>query len=57
MQVKIQVAGSRARLYVNGAEQPVLIVNDLKQPSAKGSIALWVGRGTIAHFSDLKVTP
>jgi hypothetical protein len=56
-QVKIQVSGSRARLYVNGAEQPVLIVNDLKQPSTNGSIALWVGPGTIAHFSELKVTP
>ncbi len=55
-QVKIQVAGSRARLYVNGAEQPVLVVNDLKQPPVNGSIALWAGRGTIAHFSELKVT-
>jgi hypothetical protein len=56
-QVKIQVAGSRARLYVNGAEQPVLLVNDLKQPPTNGSIALWVGPGTIAHFSGLKVLP
>ena len=56
-QVKIQVAGSRARLYVNGAEQPALIVNDLKQPSVDGAIALWVGLGTIAHFSDLRVVP
>jgi hypothetical protein len=56
-QVKIQVAGFRARLYVNGAEQPVLVVNDLKQPLTNGSIALWVGPGTIAHFSDLKVLP
>jgi hypothetical protein len=56
-QVKIQVAGTRARLYVNGAEQPVLMVNDLKQPSTNGAIALWVGTGTIAHFSELKVTP
>jgi hypothetical protein len=56
-QVKIQVAGTRARLYVNGAEQPVLIVNDLKQPSTNGAIALWVGLGTVAHFSELKVTP
>jgi hypothetical protein len=55
--VKIQVAGSRARLYVNGAEQPVLIVNDLKQTPVNGAIALWVGPGTIAHFADLKVTP
>ena len=56
-QVKIQVAGSRARLYVNEAEQPALIVNDLKQSPVNGAIALWVGPGTIAHFSDLKVTP
>jgi hypothetical protein len=56
-QVKIRVAGTRAQLYVNGAEQPVLIVNDLKQPSANGAIALWVGVGTIAHFSELKVRP
>ena len=56
-QVKIQAAGSRARLYVNRAEQPVLVVNDLKQPSASGAIALWVGVGTIAHFAELKVTP
>jgi hypothetical protein len=56
-QVRIQVAGSRARLYANGAEQPTLIVNDLKQSPVKGAIALWVGPGTIAHFSDLKVTP
>jgi hypothetical protein len=53
--LKIQVAGSRARLYVNGAEQPTLIVNDLKQSSVNGAIALWVGPGTIAHFSDLRV--
>jgi hypothetical protein len=55
-QVKIQVVGSSARLYVNAAEQPVLVVNDLKQPPVNGSIALWAGLGTIAHFSELKVT-
>jgi hypothetical protein len=56
IQVKIQVSGTSARLYVNGAEQPTLIVNDLKQPPEQGAIALWVGPGTIANFSDLKVT-
>jgi hypothetical protein len=56
-QMKIQVAGSRARLYVNGTEQPTLIVNDLKQSSVNGAIALWVGPGSIAHFADLNVTP
>ncbi|MEJ2008595.1 MAG: hypothetical protein P8Z30_10650 [Acidobacteriota bacterium] len=54
--VKIWVEGSRARLYVNSAKQPVLVVNDLKQPVATGSVALWVGPGTIAYFSKLRVT-
>ena len=44
-----------ARLYVNEAEQAALIVNDLKQPSSNGGVALWVGQGTIAHFAGLKV--
>jgi hypothetical protein len=39
--VKIQVVGSRARLYVNGAEQSTLIVNGLKQPAVNAAIALW----------------
>ena len=56
-QLKIQVTGARARLYVNGAEQPVLVVNDLKQPPMSGAIALWVGPGTLAHFAELKVVP
>jgi hypothetical protein len=55
--LKIAVNGKIAKLYVNGAEQPTLIVNDLKQTLSSGSIALWVGQGTIAHFADLKVTP
>jgi hypothetical protein len=54
--MKIRVEGKRAQLYVNGAEQPSLLVNDLKLPAASGAIALWIGPGTIAHFSDLKVT-
>jgi len=55
--LRIQVQGSTARLYVNGAEQPTLIVNDLKQTPAKGGIALWIGPGTIGHFMGLRVTP
>lgn len=55
--LKIETRGKSAKLYVNGAEQPTLIVNDLKQPLSNGGIALWVGQGTIAHFADVKVTP
>jgi hypothetical protein len=55
--IKIVVSGIRAELYINGAEQPCLIVNDLKLGEAQGQIALWVGGGTEAYFSELKVTP
>ena len=48
--------GDRARLYVNGNEQPTLIVNDVKTgASAKGAVALWLGPGTVAHFRNLTV--
>jgi hypothetical protein len=55
--LRIEAKGSTAKLYINGAEQPTLIVNDLKQTPAKGGIALWVGPGTIGHFTDLRVSP
>lgn len=52
---KIEVEGSKARLYVNGAEQPCLIVNDLKLEPQQGRVALWVGPGTEGYFSNLKI--
>ena len=55
--VKIEVRGEKARLYVNGVEQPTLLVNDLKQGQSKGSIALWIGPGTLAHFANLRISP
>jgi hypothetical protein len=54
--VRIVVAGLRAQLHVDGAEQPTLIVGDLKHGAdAKGAVALWIGPGTLAHFSDVRV--
>ena len=56
--IKIEVRGARARLYVHGQEQPTLVVNDLKSGAqGKGGVALWIDRGTIAHFRDLSVEP
>lgn len=53
--VRIEVKGDKARLFVHGNQQPTLIINDLKLgASAKGNIALWIGPGTVAHFSGLK---
>ena len=53
---RIEIDGRRARLYVNGAEQPCLIVNDLKLEPQQGRVALWVGPGTEGYFSNLKIT-
>jgi hypothetical protein len=55
--LRIEVRGDKARLFVNGAEQPTLIVNDVKSgPAAKGAVALWLGPGTVAHFRSLTIT-
>jgi hypothetical protein len=54
--VRIEVRGEKARLYVNGVEQPTLIVNDLKQGLSKGSVALWIGTETLAHFANLRIS-
>jgi hypothetical protein len=53
---KIVVDGRTARLYVHGAEQPCLIVNDLKLEPRSGGVALWVGPGTEGYFAGLKIT-
>ena len=54
--VRIEIDGERALLYVHGAEHPTLIVNDLKLGERSGAIALWIGPGTAAYFSNLRVT-
>jgi hypothetical protein len=56
MKVKIEVKNETAKLYVNNATQPTLIVNDLKQgKNLRGSIGLWIGPGTLGHFTNLTV--
>lgn len=54
--MRIEVHGLKARLYVNGAPQPALIVNDLKHGVTRGPVAYWIGPGTDAHFAGLKIT-
>ena len=54
--VKIVVAGVKAQLFVNRADQPCLIVNDLKLGASKGAVGLWVGPGTDGYFANLRVT-
>jgi hypothetical protein len=53
--MKIEVSGSRARLYVNGSKMPCLVVNDLKLGEIPGAVALWSHSSTDGYFSDLTV--
>ena len=52
---RITVEGTKARLYVHGAAQPCLIVNDLKLGDSTGGVLLWIGPGTEGYFSGLKI--
>jgi hypothetical protein len=54
---RIVIDGTRARLYVHGAAQPCLVVNDMKLGDSEGAVALWVGPGTEGYFANLKITP
>lgn len=54
--LKIEVKGENAKLYLNGSKQPVLSVNDLKHgPDSSGGIGLWVDIGTEGFFTGLTV--
>ena len=58
IKVKIVVDGEKARLHVNGAEQPTLIVNDVKSGAdASGGVALWLEGSTVAHYRNLRISP
>jgi hypothetical protein len=54
--LKIEAHGARARLFVNGAAQPTLIVNDLKRGATRGQVGLWIGAGTEGYFRNLSIT-
>ena len=53
---RVVVDGTKARLFVHGAAQPCLIVNDMKLGDSEGAVALWVGPGTEGYFANLKIT-
>ena len=54
--MRIEVAGSKAKLYINGAAQPCLVISDLKHGDRPGRIALWAHVETDAYFSPIAVT-
>jgi hypothetical protein len=54
--MKIEVAGRQAKLYVNSAPRPVLVVDGLKGEDLTGGIGLWPGGGQENYFSNVRIT-
>jgi hypothetical protein len=54
--MKIDVAGRTARLYLNGATEPTLVVDGLKGENLRGGVALFAFRGEEAYFSNVRVS-
>lgn len=56
--VRIEVSGAKAKLYLDRRTNPTLIVNDLKLGAdRRGKVGLWIESGTIAHFRNIRITP
>jgi hypothetical protein len=54
--LRIVVHGRDAALYIGKAEQPSLLIHDLKLGDSRGAIALWIGPGTEGYFKNLEIT-
>ena len=55
--MRIDVDGTKLRLYLNHSNEAALVVNDLKLGAdQKGIVGLFTEPGTDAYFSNLKVT-
>lgn len=54
--LRIQVRGCEARLYVNGAPRPSLVVTDLKLGAdQRGGVGYWIESGTVGYFAKLRI--
>lgn len=54
--LRLVVKGTEASLYVGGAEQPCLLVHDLKLGDVEGPVALWIGPGTEGYFRNVTIS-
>jgi hypothetical protein len=54
--LRVVVRGADASLYVGGAEQPCLLVHDLKLGDVEGAVGLWIGPGTEGYFRNIKIS-
>lgn len=53
---KIVIEKPKVRVYVNGAKEQSLVVEELSDRKG-GGIGLWIGPGHGGHFANLTITP
>ena len=54
--VKLEIKGSRARVFFGSAEEPVLVIDQLKHPAAPGSVGIRSVKSRSAIFANFSVT-
>jgi nitroreductase len=55
--VKVVVQGLEARVFVNDAKTPCLVVKDLKMGLSKGAVGVWAGNTSGGTFANFSITP
>jgi len=56
IRIRIEVEGRRARLFVDGASNPALVVDGLKGEDLKGGVGLWGSPDQESYFSNVRIT-
>ncbi len=54
--VRIEILGSRARVFYGDGDEPDLVVDDLQHPVAAGAVGVRSARNASAYFSNFQVT-
>ncbi|UCE59248.1 MAG: SMP-30/gluconolactonase/LRE family protein [Phycisphaerales bacterium] len=52
MHLKMEIKGTQARVYLDNATDPALVISDLKHGRSKGSIGVHGGKDWAAYFSN-----
>jgi sugar lactone lactonase YvrE len=53
--VRVEVKDRRARVFYGGAEEPTLVIDDLKHEPVAGAVGIRSTHDTTAHFSNFSV--
>jgi len=53
---RIVIQKPKVSVYVNDAKEPSLVVEELSDRKG-GKVGFWIGEGSAAEFSNLKITP